>query len=148
MRAVGLEPTRHKHTPLKRACLPIPACSLIASTKRIISLKQPFVNLFFKIFSVYIFHINAHKNYHALMIKIHKDFFNFYIFQLYLIFKLQIVTVVINMNIKRIASAVLLIFLALILMICIFENSEKNSQRPGGFMAEGIVLNEKEPIAG
>jgi len=38
MRAVGLEPTRHKHTPLKRACLPIPACSLIASTKRIISL--------------------------------------------------------------------------------------------------------------
>ena len=82
------------------------------------------------------------------MIKIHKDFFNFYIFQLYLIFKLQIVNVVINMNIKRIASAVLLIFLALLLMICIFENSEKNSQRPGGFMAEGIVLNEKEPIAG
>ena len=27
VRAVGLEPTRHKHTPLKRACLPIPACS-------------------------------------------------------------------------------------------------------------------------
>ena len=29
VRAVGLEPTRHKHTPLKRACLPIPACSHI-----------------------------------------------------------------------------------------------------------------------
>ena len=52
------------------------------------------------------------------------------------------------MNIKRIASAVLLIFLVLILMICIFENSEKNSQMPGGFMAEGSVIYEKEHFAG
>ena len=29
VRATGLEPVRHKHTPLKRACLPVPACSLM-----------------------------------------------------------------------------------------------------------------------
>ena len=28
MRVMGLEPIRHKHTPLKRACLPVPAHSL------------------------------------------------------------------------------------------------------------------------
>ena len=27
VRATGLEPVRHKHTPLKRACLPVPARS-------------------------------------------------------------------------------------------------------------------------
>ncbi len=29
VRAMGLEPIRRRHTPLKRACLPIPACSHI-----------------------------------------------------------------------------------------------------------------------
>jgi len=29
VRVTGLEPVRHKHTPLKRACLPIPAHSRI-----------------------------------------------------------------------------------------------------------------------
>ena len=28
VRVTGLEPVRHKHTPLKRACLPVPAHSL------------------------------------------------------------------------------------------------------------------------
>ena len=28
VRETGLEPVRHKHTPLKRACLPIPALAL------------------------------------------------------------------------------------------------------------------------
>ena len=27
VRVTGLEPVRHKHTPLKRACLPVPAHS-------------------------------------------------------------------------------------------------------------------------
>jgi len=48
VRAVGLEPTRHKHTPLKRACLPIPACSHTASTNDIIALTSSFVNNFFQ----------------------------------------------------------------------------------------------------
>ena len=37
MRETGLEPVRQKHTPLKRACLPIPALAL-NSTSDIISL--------------------------------------------------------------------------------------------------------------
>ena len=56
MRAVGLEPTRHKHTPLKRACLPIPACShinlsVIAAMTDDFVIISPFrtcVNTFFK----------------------------------------------------------------------------------------------------
>ena len=35
VRAVGLEPTRHKHTPLKRACLPVPACSHLICNKSV-----------------------------------------------------------------------------------------------------------------
>ena len=34
VRKMGLEPTRHRHTHLKRACLPIPALPLIAVTAR------------------------------------------------------------------------------------------------------------------
>ena len=48
VRAVGLEPTRTKHTPLKRACLPIPACSRTASTEMIIAPSVVFVNTFFQ----------------------------------------------------------------------------------------------------
>ena len=56
VRAVGLEPTRHKHTPLKRACLPIPACShiklsTIAAMTDDFVIISPFrtcVNTFFK----------------------------------------------------------------------------------------------------
>ena len=29
VRETGLEPVRHRHTPLKRACLPIPALSQV-----------------------------------------------------------------------------------------------------------------------
>ena len=44
---MGLEPIRHKHTPLKRACLPIPAHSQVKSIF-IIFARRPFVNLFFR----------------------------------------------------------------------------------------------------
>ena len=55
VRAVGLEPTRHKHTPLKRACLPVPACShlyinSIRANSLIILRFCLFVNTFFKKF--------------------------------------------------------------------------------------------------
>ena len=54
VRAVGLEPTRHKHTPLKRACLPIPAHShffnarVLYQTKAAVSTpKMQFFKIFF-----------------------------------------------------------------------------------------------------
>ena len=46
VRGMGLEPTRQRHTHLKRACLPIPASSHIAEV--IIALPRPVVNSFFK----------------------------------------------------------------------------------------------------
>ena len=53
MRVMGLEPIRHKHTPLKRACLPVPAHSLTNinyySTR--FTLCQQLFSIFFKNFS-------------------------------------------------------------------------------------------------
>ena len=43
VRETGLEPVRHKHTPLKRACLPIPALALNVIYYTIFS---TFVNVF------------------------------------------------------------------------------------------------------
>ena len=57
VRVTGLEPVRQRHTPLKRACLPIPAHSHILflffanSTRDIISQSSLVVNSFQKIFS-------------------------------------------------------------------------------------------------
>ena len=45
VRAVGLEPTRHKHTPLKRACLPVPACSHLY-----VALSEP-THILYKVFT-------------------------------------------------------------------------------------------------
>lgn len=41
VRKMGLEPTRHRHTHLKRACLPIPALPLVALTARDILAQTP-----------------------------------------------------------------------------------------------------------
>lgn len=41
VRKMGLEPTRHRHTHLKRACLPIPALPLVALTARNILAQTP-----------------------------------------------------------------------------------------------------------
>ena len=43
VRETGLEPVRHKHTPLKRACLPIPALAL---NKKYYTIIFTFVNVF------------------------------------------------------------------------------------------------------
>ena len=64
MRVAGLEPARQRHTPLKRACLPIPAHSHILYSSEvflffvlspddyyIISYTKENVNPFFEIFS-------------------------------------------------------------------------------------------------
>ena len=45
VRETGLEPVRHKHTHLKRACLPVPALAQI--NVHIIALMPPIVNLKF-----------------------------------------------------------------------------------------------------
>ena len=52
VRVTGLEPVRHEHTPLKRACLPIPAHS--HTTLTIISLIISVVNQNFKFFKIFI----------------------------------------------------------------------------------------------
>ena len=52
VRQTGLEPVRQGHTPLKRACLPVPAlphiCCVLKLSLFIISLLRQFVKCFFK----------------------------------------------------------------------------------------------------
>ena len=63
MRETGLEPVRRKHTPLKRARLPIPPLSHIfcsLGTLPIIADKTGIVKPFFKIFYKYFFILFRH----------------------------------------------------------------------------------------
>ena len=49
---MGLEPIRQRHTPLKRACLPIPALPRFSNARVIISEDFADVKNFFKIFLI------------------------------------------------------------------------------------------------
>ena len=60
VRQMGLEPIRRRHTPLKRACLPIPALPHLSNARVIISKHFRFVNNFFKIFLIIYFFIWEH----------------------------------------------------------------------------------------
>ena len=54
VRVMGLEPIRQRHTPLKRACLPIPALPHLSNARVIISKRFQNVNTFLKIFLIFL----------------------------------------------------------------------------------------------